>query len=144
MKRVLRRASLVCGLVLALNPFHLRAQNTARKGDDSSPLLSAFEWRDVGRMRGGRVFGVAGYASQPDTFYFGSVGGGVWQAENAGRTWPPISDRGIPIDSNRAIAVAPSDANIVYVSTVSKIPDRLDALRSIRIASLEVFRGTNS
>ena len=47
----------------------------ARDGEDSSPLLSAFEWRDVGPMRGGRVFGVAGHASQPDTFYFGNLAG---------------------------------------------------------------------
>jgi photosystem II stability/assembly factor-like uncharacterized protein len=68
-------------------------------------------------MRGGRSYGVAGNASQPDTFYFGSVGGGVWKTENAGRTWFPISDEGIPIGSIGAIAVAPSDANIVYVGT---------------------------
>ena len=55
--------------------------------------------------------------SQPDTFYFGSVGGGVWKTENAGRTWLPISDEGIPIGSIGAIAVAPSNANVVYVGT---------------------------
>jgi photosystem II stability/assembly factor-like uncharacterized protein len=68
-------------------------------------------------MRGGRSYGVAGNASQPDTFYFGSVGGGVWKTENAGRTWFPISDEGIPVGSIGAIAVAPSDANVVYVGT---------------------------
>src|SRR5438309_3133805 len=80
-------------------------------------MLSGLHWRDVGPMRAGRTFGVAGHASQPDTFYFGSVGGGVWKTENAGRTWAPISDRGIPIGSIGAIAVAPSDANVVYVGT---------------------------
>src|SRR5262249_37532097 len=65
----------------------------------------------------GRSFGVAGHASQPDTFYFGSVGGGVFKTENSGRTWYPISDEGIPIGSIGAIAVAPSNANIVYVGT---------------------------
>ncbi|HEY3741659.1 MAG TPA: glycoside hydrolase [Bryobacteraceae bacterium] len=78
---------------------------------------SALEWRDVGPMRGGRTFGVAGHADQPDTFYMGSVGGGVWKTENSGRTWFPISDQGIPIGSIGAIAVAPSNANIVYVGT---------------------------
>ncbi len=68
-------------------------------------------------MRGGRTFGVAGHASQPDTFYSGSVGGGVWKTENSGRTWFPISDEGIPIGSIGAIAVAPSNSNIVYVGT---------------------------
>jgi photosystem II stability/assembly factor-like uncharacterized protein len=68
-------------------------------------------------MRAGRTFGVAGHADQPDTFYMGSVGGGVWKTENSGRTWYPISDEGIPIGSIGAIAVAPSNANIVYVGT---------------------------
>ncbi len=80
-------------------------------------LLAGLRWRDVGPMRGGRTYGVAGHASQPDTFYFGSVGGGVWKTENSGRTWFPISDEGIPIGSIGAIAVAPSNANIVYVGT---------------------------
>jgi photosystem II stability/assembly factor-like uncharacterized protein len=80
-------------------------------------LLAGLVWRDVGPMRGGRSYGVAGHADQPDTFYFGSVGGGVFKTENSGRTWVPISDEGIPIGSIGAIAVAPSDPNIVYVGT---------------------------
>ena len=82
-----------------------------------SGFLAGLEWRDVGPMRAGRTFGVAGHASQPDTFYMGSVGGGVWKTENSGRTWFPISDQGIPIGSIGAIAVAPSNANVVYVGT---------------------------
>ena len=83
-------------------------------------LLSGLRWRDVGPMRGGRSYAVAGNASQPDTFYMGSVGGGVWKTENAGRTWFPIADdpeTGIPIGSIGAIAVAPSNPDIVYVGT---------------------------
>ena len=83
-------------------------------------MLSGLQWRDVGPMRGGRTYAVAGNAAQPDTFYMGSVGGGVWKTENAGRTWFPIADdpvTGIPIGSIGAIAVAPSDPNIVYVGT---------------------------
>ncbi len=83
----------------------------------SDTLLSGLQWRDVGPMRGGRSFAVAGHPSQPDTFYMGSVGGGVWKTENAGRTWYPISDQGIPIGSIGAIAVAPSNPNVVYVGT---------------------------
>ena len=87
------------------------------QGQYPANLLDGLEWRDVGPMRGGRTFGVAGHADQPDTFYMGSVGGGVWKTENSGRTWFPISDQGIPIGSIGAIAVAPSNANVVYVGT---------------------------
>jgi len=83
-------------------------------------LLAGLHWRDVGPMRAGRSYGVAGSASQPDTFYFGSVGGGVWKTEDAGRTWQPIADdprTGIPIGSIGAIAVAPSNPKIIYVGT---------------------------
>src|ERR1700759_1282115 len=65
-------------------------------------LLSGLHWRDVGPMRAGRTYGVSGSAMQPDVFYMGSVGGGLWKTENAGRTWFPIADdpaTGIPIGS---------------------------------------------
>lgn len=59
---------------------------------------------------------VAGVPSQPDVFYFGSVGGGVWRTEDAGQTWQPIFDSQ-PIASIGAIAVAPSNPNIIYVGS---------------------------
>ncbi|MGA8939364.1 MAG: hypothetical protein WB439_09380 [Acidobacteriaceae bacterium] len=89
----------------------------AQTGEYPAAALSGLQWRDVGPMRGGRSFAVAGVPSQPDTFYMGSVGGGVWKTENSGRTWKPIGDQGIPIGSIGAIAVAPSDPNVVYVGT---------------------------
>jgi photosystem II stability/assembly factor-like uncharacterized protein len=87
------------------------------RGQYPASLLAGLQWRDVGPMRAGRTFGVAGHPGQPDTFYMGSVGGGVWKTENSGRTWTPISDAGIPIGSIGAIAVAPSNPDIVYVGT---------------------------
>ncbi|MGH9607067.1 MAG: WD40/YVTN/BNR-like repeat-containing protein [Terracidiphilus sp.] len=98
----------------------LAAQEPSTAGQYPASLLKGLHWRDVGPMRGGRSYAVAGNADQPDTFYMGSVGGGVWKTENAGRTWVPIADNpktGIPIGSIGAIAVAPSDPNIVYVGT---------------------------
>jgi photosystem II stability/assembly factor-like uncharacterized protein len=93
------------------------ALSVSAEGPFPGELLAGFEWRDVGPMRGGRSFAVAGHSSQPDTFYSGSVGGGVWKTQNAGRTWFPISDQSIPIGSIGAIAVAPSNPDIVYVGT---------------------------
>jgi len=104
-------------------------------------LLAGLQWRDVGPMRGGRSYAVAGNAAQPDTFYTGSVGGGVWKTENAGRTWVPIADdpvTGIPIGSIGAIAVAPSDSNIVYVGTGE--PD----IRSQHSYGIGLFKSTDA
>jgi photosystem II stability/assembly factor-like uncharacterized protein len=101
-------------------------------------MLAGLSWRDVGPLRGGRTYGVAGHANQPDTFYMGSVGGGVWKTENAGRTWFPISDEGIPIGSIGAIAVAPSNANVVYVGTGE--PD----IRSQHSYGIGVFKSVDA
>jgi len=57
---------------------------------------------------------VAGSAAQPDTYYFGATGGGVWKTTNAGATWSPISDAFFKTGSVGALAVAESDPNIVY------------------------------
>lgn len=110
----------------------------ASAGQYPNDLLAGFRWRDVGPLRGGRTYGVAGHADQPDTFYFGSVGGGVWKTENSGRTWYPISDEGIPIGSIGAIAVAPSNPDIVYVGTGE--PD----IRSQHSYGIGMFKSTDA
>jgi photosystem II stability/assembly factor-like uncharacterized protein len=113
-----RRIVVLSGLgLLAWAGFALFAQQTSPAGQFPGTLLAGLKWRDVGPMRGGRSYAVAGFADQPDTFYMGSVGGGVWKTENSGHSWYPISDEGIPIGSIGAIAVAPSNPNIVYVGT---------------------------
>jgi photosystem II stability/assembly factor-like uncharacterized protein len=110
-------------LVLALFLLSLAFATTApaqQPGQYPPALLNGLHWRDVGPMRGGRSYGVAGVASEPATFYFGSVGGGVWKTVNAGHTWFPIADdpkTGIPIGSIGAIDVAPSNPSIIYVGT---------------------------
>src|SRR6266849_6207165 len=55
-------------------------------------LYSGLHWRLIGPFRGGRINAVSGVPGQPETFYYGSVGGGVWKTNNAGRTWNPIFD----------------------------------------------------
>lgn len=88
-------------------------------------LYSGLRWRMIGPFRGGRVNAVSGVIGQPDTFYFGSVGGGLWKSLNAGRTWNPIFDSQ-PAASIGAIGVAPSNPNVVYVGTGE--PDMRDSI----------------
>jgi photosystem II stability/assembly factor-like uncharacterized protein len=80
------------------------------------PSAGALKWRLVGPYRGGRVLAVTGVPGQPDTFYFGGVAGGVWKTIDAGVSWHPLFDKQ-PISSIGAIAVAPTDPNILYVGT---------------------------
>jgi photosystem II stability/assembly factor-like uncharacterized protein len=75
--------------------------------------FKAMEWREVGPYRGGRVAAVEGIVSQPKTYYFGSVGGGVWKTIDGGETWKNVSD-GFFGGSIGAVAVAESDPNVVY------------------------------
>lgn len=79
--------------------------------------LKALEWREIGPFRGGRVNAVAGRPDQPLVYYQGSTGGGVWKTEDAGVSWQNISDGYFQTGSIGAIALAPSDPNILYVGT---------------------------
>ena len=81
----------------------------------STSLFDAMEWRNIGPFRGGRVTAVSGVPGKPYVFYFGGVGGGVWMTENAGGDWHNVSDGFFGTSSVGAIAVAPSDPNVVVV-----------------------------
>jgi len=79
-------------------------------------LFQQLKWRSVGPFRGGRVLAVAGDPSDARRFYFGAVNGGVWRTDDAGRTWTPIFDAE-NVGSIGAIAVAPSNRQVIYVGT---------------------------
>ncbi|MCU0646965.1 MAG: glycosyl hydrolase [Gemmatimonadaceae bacterium] len=79
--------------------------------------LAALRWRLVGPFRGGRVGAVVGDPTQRLVFYMGAVNGGVWKTTNAGQSWTNLTDSVSTISSVGAIAIAPSDANVIYVGT---------------------------
>ena len=91
------------------------AANFAGAQQYSPTLYQEMRWRMIGPFRGGRTRAVAGVPGQPNVFYMAQVNGGVWKSEDYGRTWNPIFDDQ-PTQSVGAIAVAPSDPNIVYVA----------------------------
>jgi photosystem II stability/assembly factor-like uncharacterized protein len=77
---------------------------------------SAMHWREIGPTRAGRARAVAGVATQPNVAYIGFDNGGVWRSTDYGSTWLPLFDRE-STGSIGAIAVAPSDPNIIYVGS---------------------------
>ena len=74
----------------------------------------AMMWRNIGPFRGGRSLTAVGVPSKPLTYYFGSVGGGVWKTEDGGLEWKNISDGYLKTGSVGALAVSESDPNVVY------------------------------
>ena len=93
------------------------AQRRKQKASTTSYEQSLYEgisWRQVGPYRGGRAGTVSGVLNNPNLYYMGTAGGGVWKTEDAGSTWTCISD-GYFGGSIGALAVADSDPNIIYV-----------------------------
>ena len=95
---------------------------TGLMAQEASPgLLQAMKWRLIGPFRGGRVTSVCGIPSQPDIYYMGTPGGGVWKTDDGGTVWKPIFDQA-GVASIGAVAVSPSNPNIIYVGTGEQTP----------------------
>ena len=90
---------------------------TAPRAEQYQPdLFKDLRWRNIGPFRGGRTKAATGVRQQPNVFYIAAVNGGVWKSTDYGRVWTPIFDDQ-PTGSVGAIAVAPSDPNIIYVGS---------------------------
>jgi photosystem II stability/assembly factor-like uncharacterized protein len=100
--------------LLAAASLGLEAQSPAV--DLVRACCSDMRYRMIGPHRGGRTKAAAGVPDSPHTFYVGVVNGGVWKTTDAGRTWLPIFDDQ-PTGSVGAIAIAPSDPNVIYVGS---------------------------
>lgn len=80
-------------------------------------FLKGMKWRNIGPFRGGRSIAVSGVAGQPLVYYFGAVGGGMWKTTDGGNNWFPLSDTTFKASSIGAVAVAPSNSNVIFVGT---------------------------
>ncbi len=109
--------ALCLALGLAAPACNLAASEPTQSAGVIDPaLFSDLRWRSIGPFRGGRVLAVAGVPGEMAHFYFGGVNGGVWETNDAGRTWRPIFDAQ-PVGSIGALALAPSDPKVIYVGT---------------------------
>ena len=80
-------------------------------------FLSQIRYRCIGPTRGGRAVAVAADPKRPAVFYFGAVAGGVWKSDDAGQYWENVTDGFLTTASIGALAVAPSDGNVIYAGT---------------------------
>jgi photosystem II stability/assembly factor-like uncharacterized protein len=106
----MRQLLLLACATVTLAPSHAQK----KPADADSLLFSKMKYRLVGPFRGGRSAAVCGDLKQKNTFYFGGTGGGVWKTIDGGSNWKNISDKQFG-GSIGAVAIAPSDASIMYV-----------------------------
>jgi len=89
--------------------------------DLDTSSLDALHWRLIGSFRGGRVSAVAGVPDNPNVYYFGTPGGGIWKTTDAGHVWNPIFDKE-RVASIGALAVAPWDSKTIFAGTGEQTP----------------------
>src|SRR5882762_4207120 len=90
---------------------------TATAQSYDQKLFQEMRWRCIGPFRGGRTVAITGVSGQPNFFYMAAVNGGVWKTSDFGNTWTPIFDDAGSSGSVGAIAVAPSNPNVIYVGS---------------------------
>src|SRR3954463_3938372 len=114
--RVMRIHTVAWSAAAALFTSLVAAPLPPQATSSSIDPATAMHWRHIGPTRAGRARAVAGVASQPNVAYIAFDNGGVWRSTDYGSNWVPLFDRE-STGSIGAIAVAPSDPNIIYVGS---------------------------
>ena len=127
----------VCAVAVAATAPREGAAQGATRGSPGAGTInpatfSGLKYRMIGPARGGRVTAVTGVAGQPNLFYMGGTGGGIWKTTDYGQNWTNISDGQLPVGSIGAIEVSPSDPKIIFAGTgSSKIRSNVSIGRGI-------------
>src|SRR5690348_4901398 len=78
--------------------------------------LQSMRFRFVGPDRGNRASAVVGVPGDPNVYYVGAASGGVWKSTDGGQKFKPVFDKE-PVQSIGALAVDPSDHDVIWVGT---------------------------
>jgi photosystem II stability/assembly factor-like uncharacterized protein len=105
---------LMVGAILVGERARLAAQQVSDVKEAPMPF-GALKWRSLGPARGGRSIAVTGSTARPNEYYFGATGGGLWKTTNGGATWTAVADGKLTSASVGAVAVAPSNPDVVYI-----------------------------
>lgn len=109
---LIRRLTMIVALIVGVVSIHAAPQTP------SSDYFGELRWRQVGPHRAGRIWWVTGVAGDPAVYYAGTPAGALWKTTSGGTTWFSISDS-LPATGIGAVAVAPSNPDILYVGTGS-------------------------
>ena len=103
-------------LFITYNSLEAQSRKRANKNKITYPesTYESIKYRSLGPHRGGRSAAVTGVPGNPNLFYFGATGGGVWKTEDGGQSYENISD-GYFGGSIGSVAVSKSDNNVIYV-----------------------------
>ncbi|HET9030069.1 MAG TPA: hypothetical protein VFN49_07830 [Candidatus Aquilonibacter sp.] len=83
----------------------------------AKPVYQDMKWREIGpALPGGRASVVAGTAKDPNLYYAGAAGGGVWKTTDRGQTWQAVFEKE-PVASIGYIAIDPNNEQTVWVGT---------------------------
>jgi photosystem II stability/assembly factor-like uncharacterized protein len=105
------------GAAQATSPSVSPSSATEASGPVDPALFDSLQWRNLGPNLGGRSLAVAGSPSRPNEYYFGATGGGLWKTTDAGQSWKPVTDKYLTSSSVGAVAVCPTNPDVVYIGT---------------------------
>lgn len=114
MRRTWLRAAVVVATLSGIAVWQSWTPSAQQQSAYPESLFSGLRWRSIGPARGGRSTAVAGSQTRPFEYYFGATGGGLWKTADGGTTWRAVSDRHFESSSVGAVAVAPSNPDVVY------------------------------
>ncbi|MEM7312561.1 MAG: glycosyl hydrolase, partial [Planctomycetota bacterium] len=118
----MRKPNPLVVILLALLPASLSQSQSIKANKELDKIFAPAKWRCIGPFRGGRSVCASGVIGEPQTYFMGTTGGGVWKTTNAGHHWHNVSDGFFKTGSVGAVAVSESHTNVVYVGMGEHAP----------------------